>query len=155
MWAWATQRRTRGTAAAQPRSRRLEEATRPTSTAAVRDRAHSASKALTAKQASRYTRGVVRAQARRNGGVGSSSRRWRDRPRRGWSDADKQRILERQGHKCARQYAGCSGLLLPNRYAFDHKDGQRDNRSLDNAQALCLNCHGVKTAIEKGRESAE
>jgi 5-methylcytosine-specific restriction endonuclease McrA len=64
-------------------------------------------------------------------------------------------FIERQQHKCARQYAGCSVVLLPDRYAFDHKDGARENGSLENAQALCLNCHGVKTAIERRCEQQQ
>lgn len=68
--------------------------------------------------------------------------------RKGWTPAEKKKIVQRQHGLCALQYRGCSQSLLPMRIEFDHKDGDRANNSLDNAQATCKNCHGVKSAAD-------
>ena len=72
------------------------------------------------------------------------------RKRKGWTPEQRAAIVARQAHKCALRYPGCSARLLEYRYEFDHKNGDRRDNSLENGQAVCLNCHGVKTASERG-----
>ena len=57
--------------------------------------------------------------------------------------------MRSQDSKCARQYAGCSEQLLPDRYEFDHIDGDPSNNDTSNGQAICMNCHGWKTENDK------
>ena len=60
-------------------------------------------------------------------------------PRRGWTDAQHKEILKRQNGVCAicGEYSGS--------YQFDHKDDNHYNNDIDNAQALCPNCHDRKS----------
>ena len=60
-------------------------------------------------------------------------------PRRGWSPSENKLILAKQNGKCAwcGEYSGS--------YHFDHKDDNHYNNDLDNAQALCPNCHDRKS----------
>ena len=64
----------------------------------------------------------------------------RTRPeRKSFSRYVKDEILERQQNRCAM----CNDkLFYPH---FDHIDGNRSNNSLSNCQALCPNCHELKT----------
>jgi uncharacterized membrane protein len=64
----------------------------------------------------------------------------RTRPeRKSFSKYVKDEILERQQNRCAM----CNDKLF---YChFDHIDGNRSNNSLSNCQALCPNCHELKT----------
>ena len=71
--------------------------------------------------------------------------------RNGWTDIEKQQVVRQQQGKCALQYRGCSGELLPDRHAYDHIDSNSANNELTNCQALCLNCHGLKTASDRRR----
>ena len=61
------------------------------------------------------------------------------RERKSFSRYVKDEILERQKNRCAM----CNNkLFYPH---FDHIDGNRSNNSLTNCQALCPNCHELKT----------
>ena len=51
----------------------------------------------------------------------------------------KEKVLEKQRHKCA----NCNRLL--NVVNYDHKNGDRSNNKESNCQALCPNCHAIKT----------
>ncbi|MGD9533377.1 MAG: PsbP-related protein [Candidatus Nitrosocosmicus sp.] len=59
--------------------------------------------------------------------------------RRGFSDSDKNEILHRQKNLCAH----CKRFLSVR--DFDHIDGDRSNNDISNCQALCPNCHAIKT----------
>ncbi len=54
-----------------------------------------------------------------------------------------EKVLKKQGHKCA----DCNRLL--NVVDYDHKNGDRSNNKESNCQALCPNCHAIKTRREK------
>ena len=60
-------------------------------------------------------------------------------PRRGWNEIQKEQVRNRQGGKCNR----CR--KIPPRWHYDHIDENRENNSMSNCQALCPNCHDVKT----------
>ncbi|HXT84859.1 MAG TPA: HNH endonuclease signature motif containing protein [Verrucomicrobiae bacterium] len=51
----------------------------------------------------------------------------------------KENIIRKQDHKCAH----CKKLL--NVIDWDHKNGNRANNKESNCQALCPNCHAIKT----------
>ncbi len=59
--------------------------------------------------------------------------------RQNFSKSIKNQILQKQKHKCA----VCREM--PPLFHFDHKDGNRSNNGLKNCQALCPNCHSIKT----------
>ena len=59
--------------------------------------------------------------------------------RQNFSISIKNQILQKQKHKCA----ACG--KMPPLFHFDHKDGNRSNNGLKNCQALCPNCHSIKT----------
>jgi len=63
------------------------------------------------------------------------------------SKADEDKILERQKWKCAR----CGKTLKPGRYHIDHKKplALGGSNSIRNLQALCPNCHHVKTKEDR------
>lgn len=61
------------------------------------------------------------------------------RERRGFPDYIKEEVLRKQNHRCAH----CNRIL--NVVDWDHKDGNRSNNKESNCQALCPNCHAVKT----------
>jgi 5-methylcytosine-specific restriction endonuclease McrA len=61
------------------------------------------------------------------------------RERRGFPDYVKEEVLRKQNHRCAH----CNRIL--NVVDWDHKDGNRSNNNESNCQALCPNCHAVKT----------
>ena len=48
-------------------------------------------------------------------------------------------------HKCAH----CKRIL--NVVDWDHKNGDRSNNQENNCQALCPNCHAIKTRKEQGK----
>ena len=64
--------------------------------------------------------------------------------RKKWTESQKLHILYGQGYKCNR----CKESIHPDCYDLDHivelQDGGSDTR--DNLQALCCNCHRIKTA---------
>lgn len=66
-------------------------------------------------------------------------RRGKFRERRGFPDYVKEEVLRKQNHRCAH----CNRIL--NVVDWDHKDGNRSNNKESNCQALCPNCHAVKT----------
>jgi hypothetical protein len=66
-------------------------------------------------------------------------RRGKRRERQHFSDSVKQNILRKQDHKCAH----CKRIL--NVVDWDHKNGNRSNNNESNCQALCPNCHAIKT----------
>jgi hypothetical protein len=65
--------------------------------------------------------------------------RGKRRQRQHFSNSVKQIVLRRQDHKCAH----CKRIL--NVVDWDHKNGDRSNNSESNCQALCPNCHVIKT----------
>jgi hypothetical protein len=66
-------------------------------------------------------------------------RRGKHRERLHFSDSVKNSVLRKQDHKCAH----CKHIL--NVVDWDHKNGDRSNNSESNCQALCPNCHAIKT----------
>ena len=69
----------------------------------------------------------------------------KSRERRGFSHSVHQAVLRKQDHKCAH----CERLL--NVVDYDHKNGDRSDNRESNCQALCPNCHAVKTRGEKNK----
>ena len=59
--------------------------------------------------------------------------------RRGFSESVKDAVLERQGGRCA----NCGKHSAS--FQFDHKDGNHSNNTPNNCQALCPNCHDIKS----------
>ena len=59
--------------------------------------------------------------------------------RKSFSQVTRRRILEKQNHKCAQ----CRKILIV--VDFDHKNGNRADSRESNCQALCPNCHAIKT----------
>lgn len=66
-------------------------------------------------------------------------RRGKRRERQHFSDSVKESVLRKQNHKCAH----CKRIL--NVVDWDHKNGDRSNSNESNCQALCPNCHAIKT----------
>jgi hypothetical protein len=66
-------------------------------------------------------------------------RKDKHRKRQHFSDSVKEKILRKQNHKCAH----CKRIL--NVVDWDHKNGNRSNNTESNCQALCPNCHAIKT----------
>ena len=67
----------------------------------------------------------------------------RKKERRGFPDIVKERVLKKQNHRCAH----CKCLL--NVFDWDHKNGKRYDNSESNCQALCPNCHAIKTRSKR------
>jgi hypothetical protein len=63
--------------------------------------------------------------------------------RRDFPDIIKERVLKRQNHRCA----DCKRLL--NVVDWDHKNRKRYDNSESNCQALCPNCHAIKTRTRR------
>jgi|Deesub1362A_J573_1020465.scaffolds.fasta_scaffold00370_31 hypothetical protein len=63
------------------------------------------------------------------------------------SKADEDKLLEKQKWKCAR----CGKILRPGRYHLDHKKplALGGTNSIRNLQALCPDCHHIKTKEDK------
>jgi len=72
-------------------------------------------------------------------GIKRLSRRKNQDERHRFAETVKERVLKRQNHRCAH----CKRLL--NVVDWDHKNGKRYDNSESNCQALCPNCHAVKT----------
>ena len=66
-------------------------------------------------------------------------RRGKRKERQHFSDSVKESVLRKQNHKCAQ----CKRIL--NVVDWDHKNGDRSNNNESNCQALCPNCHAIKT----------
>ena len=60
-------------------------------------------------------------------------------PRKDFPDSIKNLIRLKQGNRCSK----CRQVL--NVVNFDHIDGNRSNNDISNCQAMCPNCHAVKT----------
>ncbi len=65
--------------------------------------------------------------------------------RKGFSQSVRHNVLRKQNHKCAH----CKRLL--NVVDYDHKNGIRSDNNERNCQALCPNCHAIKTRREKSK----
>ncbi len=64
--------------------------------------------------------------------------------RRGFPEYIKEEILQKQKkYKCAH----CKSYLRARE--FDHKDGDRSNNHISNCQALCPDCHVLKTSRDR------
>lgn len=59
--------------------------------------------------------------------------------RKSFTQLTKRRILAKQKHRCAH----CNRVLVV--VDFDHKNGNRGDSREVNCQALCPNCHAIKT----------
>jgi hypothetical protein len=59
--------------------------------------------------------------------------------RRGWTDMQKEDVRERQDGRCNE----CN--KHPPRWEYHHIDCDSNNNRLDNCEALCPNCHSIKT----------
>ncbi len=68
------------------------------------------------------------------------------KPRRGFSKSTKAKVLKMQNNRCK-----ACGKKLDAR-DFDHIDADSSNSSLENCQALCLDCHRKKTRNLKQRK---
>lgn len=64
------------------------------------------------------------------------------RIRQNFRNSVKKTILKKQKNRCAKCHHKLSIIQ------FDHKDGNRFNNETNNCQALCPNCHAIKTLIE-------
>jgi len=60
-------------------------------------------------------------------------------PRRGWTSSQHREVLARQDGKCAK----CGEYSTT--FQYDHIDNNHNNNDLDNCQALCPNCHDIKS----------
>jgi hypothetical protein len=72
-------------------------------------------------------------------------KRKKSRERKDFHRYVKQNVLRKQDHKCAH----CRKIL--NVVDWDHKNGDRSNNHENNCQALCPNCHAIKTRKEQGK----
>ncbi len=59
--------------------------------------------------------------------------------RHGWTENQKQEVRDRQGGVCNK----CGNH--PPRWEYHHKNGHSSDNRLSNCEALCPNCHSVKT----------
>ncbi len=66
--------------------------------------------------------------------------------RKDFSKSEKATIKKIQKNRC--NTCGKKSAVLE----IDHIDGDSSNNSLDNAQALCLDCHAIKTRKVKQRK---
>src|SRR5919197_820391 len=68
-----------------------------------------------------------------------------DLPRNDFSEQTKLVVLRKQDHKCA----NCKKILTV--VQFDHIDRDRSNNNESNCQALCANCHAIKTHMAQSK----
>jgi hypothetical protein len=61
--------------------------------------------------------------------------------RRHFSGPVRQQVLDAQKYKCA----NCNMSIIPPLVHYDHIDGNHSNNDFSNCQALCPNCHSLKT----------
>ena len=66
-------------------------------------------------------------------------KRRKPKERKGFQQYVKENVLRKQDNKCAH----CKKFL--NVRDFDHKNGNRSDNRESNCQALCPNCHALKT----------
>jgi hypothetical protein len=69
----------------------------------------------------------------------SKPKQSKDLPRNDFSEEVKKKVLRNQDFCCAE----CGRLLTV--VDWDHKDGDRSNNDISNAQALCPTCHAIKS----------
>ena len=62
-----------------------------------------------------------------------------NKARKGFSQGTRERILRKQNHRCAY----CREVLKV--IDYHHKNGNRSDNRENNCQALCPNCHAIKT----------
>ena len=62
-----------------------------------------------------------------------------NKARKGFSQGTRERILRKQNHRCAY----CRKVLKV--IDYHHKNGNRSDNRENNCQALCPNCHAIKT----------
>jgi len=62
--------------------------------------------------------------------------------RKGFPDSVRQQVLKKQNISCA----NCKKFSQT--WDFDHIDGDRSNNKISNCQALCPNCHALKSRHE-------
>ena len=60
---------------------------------------------------------------------------------RHFSGQVRQEVLNVQKYKCA----NCNMSIAPPLVHYDHLDGNHSNNDISNCQALCPNCHSLKT----------
>lgn len=86
--------------------------------------------------------------------------RWRERYYKetpfeslGW-DAKRNKILSEQKHKCSK--CGIDSWMgQPLSLEIDHIDGDRNNNSRDNLEALCPNCHSLTPTFRSKNKNAK
>ncbi|MGA9154646.1 MAG: hypothetical protein WBZ36_29030 [Candidatus Nitrosopolaris sp.] len=66
-------------------------------------------------------------------------RRGKYKERQHFSDSIKEKVLEKQSHRCA----DCNRVL--NVVDWHHRNGDRSDNGETNCVALCPNCHAIKT----------
>lgn len=65
-----------------------------------------------------------------------------NKKRKGFTAGQKLEILANQNHRCA----SCNKPFTKSRRPhFDHIDGDSSNNEIENGQALCPNCHDLKS----------
>jgi hypothetical protein len=69
----------------------------------------------------------------------SRRKRQKHKERRGFAESVKEEVLRSQKNRCAH----CKRSLHV--FDFDHIDNDRSNNDISNCQALCPNCHAIKT----------
>jgi len=75
---------------------------------------------------------IIAALAKGKGGIPVGERR-------GFSSSVQHQVLKKQDHRCN----NCRRVL--NVVDYDHIDGNRSNNDVSNCQALCPNCHAIKS----------
>ena len=61
-------------------------------------------------------------------------------------------ILGEQDYKCSLCHTRFSKNVRP---IYDHIDGDHSNNNIENGQAICSNCHDIKSAKENQKRSIE
>ncbi len=84
---------------------------------------------------------IIIAVAVKGGGGGSIG------VRKSFSSSVKHQVLKKQDHRCN----SCRRVL--NVVDYDHIDGDRTNNDISNCQALCPNCHAIKSRKAQMGES--
>ena len=72
--------------------------------------------------------------------------------RKSFSKMQQTEILGEQDYKCNLCHTRFSKNVRP---IYDHIDGDHSNNSIKNGQAICSNCHDIKSAKENQKRSIE
>jgi Zn finger protein HypA/HybF involved in hydrogenase expression len=72
--------------------------------------------------------------------------------RKSFSKMQQTEILGEQDYKCRLCHTRFSKNVRP---IYDHIDGDHSNNSIKNGQAICSNCHDIKSAKENQKRSIE